>query len=156
VQRHGHTVPLLHSSRRPGRLPAVRDIIISSVGSERYRITADVLKPGAAVIDLATRVGTDGKLHASNVIPASATATMDVRPVKGMDPQRTAQRVIDHIRKQGFFVVDQEPSADVRMTHPKVVRVVTSGAQGAIRTPMDLPISQEVIRVVESASGSGG
>ena len=39
------------------------DIIISSVGSERYRITADVVKPGAAVIDLATRVGTDGKLH---------------------------------------------------------------------------------------------
>jgi acetylornithine deacetylase/succinyl-diaminopimelate desuccinylase-like protein len=70
-----------------------------------------------------------------------------------MDPQSTAQRVIDHIRKQGFFVVDQEPSAEIRMTHPKVARVVLSNAQGAIRTPMDLPISQEVIRVVESARG---
>src|SRR5579862_7274728 len=29
------------------------DIIISSVGSERYRITADLVKPGAAVIDVA-------------------------------------------------------------------------------------------------------
>ncbi len=48
--------------------------------------------------------------QASNVIPSSATATMDVRLVKGMDPHRTAQRVIDHIRKQGFFVVDQSPS----------------------------------------------
>jgi acetylornithine deacetylase/succinyl-diaminopimelate desuccinylase-like protein len=91
--------------------------------------------------------------QASNVIPASATATMDVRLVKGMDPQRTAQRVIDHIRKHGFFVVDQEPSAEVRMTHAKVAKVVTGNAQAAIRTPMDLPISQEVIRVVESARG---
>ena len=91
--------------------------------------------------------------QASNVIPAAATATMDVRLVKGMDPERTAQRVIDHIRKQGFFVVDQEPGAEVRMSHPKVAMVKSSGGEAAIRTPMDLPISQEVIRVVESARG---
>jgi acetylornithine deacetylase/succinyl-diaminopimelate desuccinylase-like protein len=30
---------------------------------------------------------------------------------------------------------------------------VSSGNEAAIRTPMDLPISQEVIRVVESARG---
>ena len=61
--------------------------------------------------------------------------------------------MIDHIRKQGFFVVDQEPGADVRMAHPKVAIVVSGKGEPAVRTPMDLPISQEVIRVVESASG---
>jgi hypothetical protein len=91
--------------------------------------------------------------QASNVIPASASVTMDVRLVKGMDPRTTAQRVIEHIRKQGFFVVDQEPSSEIRMAHPKVARVITSGAEAATRTPMDLPISQEVIRAVESARG---
>ena len=59
---------------------------------------------------------------------ASATATMDVRLVKGVDPQRTAQRVIDHIRKQRFFVVDQEPGVEVRMAHPKVERTGPGGA----------------------------
>ena len=44
--------------------------------------------------------------QASNVIPATATASIDIRLVKGMDPQRTGERVIEHIRKQGFFVVD--------------------------------------------------
>ena len=39
------------------------------------------------------------------------------------------------------------------MGHPKVIRVVATGGENAIRTPMDLPISQEVIRVVESARG---
>ncbi len=39
------------------------------------------------------------------------------------------------------------------MAHPKVAKVIASGGEGAVRTPMDLPISQEVIRVVESARG---
>jgi acetylornithine deacetylase/succinyl-diaminopimelate desuccinylase-like protein len=91
--------------------------------------------------------------QASNVIPSSATATMDVRLVKGMDPLKTAQSVIDHIRKQGFFVVDREPGAEVRIAHPKVAMVTIRGGEAAARTPMDLPISQEVIRVVESARG---
>jgi acetylornithine deacetylase/succinyl-diaminopimelate desuccinylase-like protein len=91
--------------------------------------------------------------QASNVIPATATATMDVRLVKGMDPRTTAERVIEHIRKQGFFVVDQEPTREVRLAHPKVAMVVAGRYEAATRTSMDLPISQEVIRVVESARG---
>jgi acetylornithine deacetylase/succinyl-diaminopimelate desuccinylase-like protein len=92
--------------------------------------------------------------QASNVIPASATASLDIRLVKGMDPRRTQDRVVDHIRKQGFFVVDRPPSEDTRQAHPKVAWVDQGQAGlGAVRTPMDLPISQEVIRVVESVRG---
>jgi acetylornithine deacetylase/succinyl-diaminopimelate desuccinylase-like protein len=91
--------------------------------------------------------------QASNVIPATALASIDIRLVKGMDYRATTERVISHIRRQGFFVVDQEPGGEVRMAHPKVIRVVSSGGENAIRTPMDLPISQEVIRVVESDRG---
>ena len=92
--------------------------------------------------------------QASNVIPASATASLDIRLVKGMDPARTVDRVVDHIRKQGYFVVDQEPAKDVRRAHPLVARVTRGHVGlGAVRTPMDLPISQEVIRTVESVRG---
>src|SRR5262245_2654633 len=92
--------------------------------------------------------------QASNVIPASATASIDIRIVKGMDPRRTLDRVVDHIRKQGFFVATSEPSAEVRRSHAKVVWVDEGRVGlGAVRTPMDLPIAQEVIRVVESARG---
>jgi acetylornithine deacetylase/succinyl-diaminopimelate desuccinylase-like protein len=91
--------------------------------------------------------------QASNVIPSTATATIDIRLVKGMDPRKTAERVVEHIRQQGFFVDDHPPSAQTRMAHPKVALVVTKGDEPAIRTSMDLPISQEVIRVVESVRG---
>jgi acetylornithine deacetylase/succinyl-diaminopimelate desuccinylase-like protein len=91
--------------------------------------------------------------QASNVIPASATATIDVRMVKGMDGRKTGEQIIDHVRKQGFFVVDREPTADERRTHPNVAMVTIVRTGAGSRTPMDLPISQEVIRTVESVRG---
>ncbi len=91
--------------------------------------------------------------QASNVIPATATATIDMRLVRGMDPHRTTERLIEHVRKQGYFVVDQEPGADVRRSHPKVARMVERNAENPQRLSMDLPIAQDVIRTVESARG---
>lgn len=91
---------------------------------------------------------------ASNVIPATATASIDMRLVKGMDRVKTVERVIEYIRKQGYFVTDHEPSAAERMAHAKVASVILHEAgYNAVRTSMDLPISQEVIRTVESARG---
>ena len=91
--------------------------------------------------------------QASNVIPATATASLDIRLVPGMDAKETNARVVEHIRKQGYFVVDKEPDQDVRRSHPRVALVAVRGGDNAVRTPMDLPIAQEVIRAAESARG---
>jgi acetylornithine deacetylase/succinyl-diaminopimelate desuccinylase-like protein len=91
--------------------------------------------------------------QASNVIPATATASIDIRLVPGMDAHETTSRVVEHIRKQGFFVVDREPDGDTRRSHEKVALVTVRGGDNAVRTPMDLPIAQEVIRVTESVRG---
>jgi acetylornithine deacetylase/succinyl-diaminopimelate desuccinylase-like protein len=90
---------------------------------------------------------------ATNVIPSTATASIDIRLVKGMDPRTTVERVLAHIRAQGFFVVDTEPAGEVRQAHARVAWVTSRTGRGAVRTPMDLPISQEVIRVVNSVRG---
>ena len=91
---------------------------------------------------------------ASNVIPSTATATIDMRLVKGLDHAVQSQRLIDHIQKHGYYIVDHEPSAEERMGHAKVAKVtVVEGGYNAVRTSMDLPISQEIIRTVESARG---
>ena len=92
--------------------------------------------------------------QASNVIPASATATIDARLVKGMDRRDTEAHLIEHVRRQGFFVVDTEPTAAIRRAHPMVAKVIVKpGGYNAVRTPMDLPIVQDVVRAVESARG---
>lgn len=92
--------------------------------------------------------------EASNVVPASAEADIDMRLVKGQDHTRIEQLFIDHIRKQGYFVVDRDPTPEERMTHAKVAKVIVEpGGYNSVRTSMDLPISQDVIRTVESARG---
>lgn len=92
--------------------------------------------------------------QASNVIPSKATATIDMRLVKGIDHRVASQRLTDHIRKQGYFVVDHDPDADTLMSHPKVAKVTISpGGYNAERTSMDLPISKEVVHIADSIGG---
>jgi acetylornithine deacetylase/succinyl-diaminopimelate desuccinylase-like protein len=91
---------------------------------------------------------------ASNVVPATATAAIDIRLVKGITPEAASGRVIDHIRAQGYTIVENEPDAQTRMSHPKVARVVVeAGGYNASRTSMDLPISQLVLRTADAARG---
>ena len=91
---------------------------------------------------------------ASNVIPATATAAIDIRLVKGITTEMAADRVRAHLKAQGYFVTESEPDAATRMAHPKVVRmVVPPGGYNASRTSMDLPISKLVVKTAEEAVG---
>ena len=86
-----------------------------------------------------------------NAIPTSATASLDVRLVKGMDRERTVARLIDHVRRQGFHVTDAEPDAELRLKHGAIARVVVyPGGYNASRTPLDLPVAKRVIETLES------
>jgi acetylornithine deacetylase/succinyl-diaminopimelate desuccinylase-like protein len=90
---------------------------------------------------------------ARNVIPAEATANLDLRQVLGTDYRKQVQRVIDHIKAQGFFVTDQGPTAEERRQYEKIAKVTSDkGGYNAQRTPLDLPISQSVIAAVKSAA----
>jgi acetylornithine deacetylase/succinyl-diaminopimelate desuccinylase-like protein len=90
---------------------------------------------------------------ARNVIPTTATAVLDLRLVKGNDHKQQVQRLIDHVRRQGFFVIDRDPTEAERKQHPLIAKVVKRpGGYNAERTRMDLPISQAVIAAVQSTS----
>lgn len=90
---------------------------------------------------------------ARNVIPTIANATLDVRLVKGNSVERQYERLLAHIRGQGFHVIDREPTDDERLRYARVVRVnLVPGGYGASRTPMDLPISQAVSAAVKSVA----
>ncbi len=92
-----------------------------------------------------------GKL-ASNIIPTTATVTLDLRVVKGNDCQRQIQKVIDHIEKQGYYVLDREPSDEERLKYPNIATIRSGTGYNAQRTSMDLPISKLVIAAVKSTS----
>lgn len=90
---------------------------------------------------------------ARNVIPTTASAVLDLRLVKGNDHKRQVQRLIEHVRKQGYFVIDREPTNEERLQHPRIATIVArAGGYNAERTRMDLPISLIVIEAVQSTS----
>jgi acetylornithine deacetylase/succinyl-diaminopimelate desuccinylase-like protein len=90
---------------------------------------------------------------ARNVIPTTASAVLDLRLVKGNDYRRQVERLVNHISKQGFYVIDRDPSDAERLKYPLIARVIhRSGGYNAERTRMDLPISQAVIDAVQSTS----
>jgi acetylornithine deacetylase/succinyl-diaminopimelate desuccinylase-like protein len=91
---------------------------------------------------------------ANNVIPATATADIDIRLVKGLDWKKQQQRVVDYISSQGYFVTETAPKKEILLAHPKVAYVMLDQVgYNAVRTPMDLPIAKEVIAAVESVRG---
>jgi acetylornithine deacetylase/succinyl-diaminopimelate desuccinylase-like protein len=90
---------------------------------------------------------------ARNVIPTTATAVLDLRLVKGNDHQRQVERLLQHIRKLGYFVTERDPTDEERAQHSPIARVnVRPGGYNAERTSMDLAISLAVIEAVQTTT----
>ncbi len=98
--------------------------------------------------------GNTGKL-ASNQIPTYATADIDLRLVLGNDAKRQQQKVVEHIRRQGYYIVEREPNDDERLRYPKIAKVdISEGGVNAQRTSMDLPVVKKVMAAVQKTTTS--
>ena len=92
--------------------------------------------------------------RATNVVPATATVNLDMRLVVGEDWRVQQQKVIDFITSRGYYVTDHEPTEAERTGHARVAWVEREeNSYNAVRTPMDLPMAQEVIAAVRAARG---
>ncbi len=107
-----------------------------------------VARPALNVVGISSgHTGTE----AVNAIPASATASIDVRLVKGMTREETVAHLIEHIRKQGYYLTDSEPDDNMRLKHPKIARVdIDPAGYNASRTSLDNPVAQRVIVTLRS------
>jgi acetylornithine deacetylase/succinyl-diaminopimelate desuccinylase-like protein len=83
-----------------------------------------------------------------NIIPSTATAALGIRLVAGNAPEHMMGLVEEHIRRQGFHIVREDPDTDTRLTYPKIAKVVRDEGYPAARTPMNSPLAREVIAAV--------
>ena len=96
--------------------------------------------------------GNTGTL-ASNVIPATATAALGIRLVKGNDPEKMRALVVRHIERQGFHVVTSEPDMAARLKYPRIAKVTDSGdGTPAARTSMANPFARQVVAAASRAA----
>jgi len=89
--------------------------------------------------------------EANTIIPHTATVAIDVRMVRNQRWSKVYRRLLDHIRAQGFTVIESpdEPLPDE--LRGRAVRVVDKGGYDPAKTSLELPISREVIAAVERA-----
>jgi acetylornithine deacetylase/succinyl-diaminopimelate desuccinylase-like protein len=99
--------------------------------------------------------GNTGAL-ARNVIPATATASLGIRLVKGNDPDHMVDLVEDHIRAQGYHIVREDPDMETRISHLRVAKVTRGGGYPAARSDMNHPIIRQVISATETTAEAAG
>jgi len=86
--------------------------------------------------------------QARTVVPAEATAAIDIRMVKGNDPDDMVNKVIEHVKREGFHVISEDPDQNTRMQYADIVKIVKRGGYPASRTSMDLEISKLTIEAL--------
>ena len=136
-------------------LPAYDEQIMAELGIARAEGGGRTLAELIALPSLNVNGFESGGIAAGarNVIPTEATAVLDLRLVLGNDHRRQVQRLADHVRAQGWLVLDRAPTPEERRAHPRIVRMAArGGGYNAERTPMDLPVSRAVMAAVQSTS----
>lgn len=75
--------------------------------------------------------------EARTIIPATATAEIDIRTVKESDPERLVGLIRKHIEKLGYKVINHEPSEDERRAEAGLVALTYDVNYGAFRSDFD-------------------
>ena len=91
--------------------------------------------------------------EARNIIPTEATAAIDIRLAKGNEPDAMLDLVEAHIRKQGYFIVREDPDMATRLAHPKIAKVIRRPGYPAARAAMNDPAVAPVIAAARRVAG---
>ncbi len=96
--------------------------------------------------------GNTGSL-ARNIIPNTAVASLGIRMVRGNDSEQLRALVVDHIERQGFHIVSEDPDTETRLSHARIAKV-TGGRGGSVaaRTSMSNAAAQSVVAAANAAA----
>jgi acetylornithine deacetylase/succinyl-diaminopimelate desuccinylase-like protein len=137
-------------------IPDVEPVLMKTYGfarpenpAERLELRHNLPTLNINAMEAGGSVGGQGR----TIIPASASARLDLRFVKGVEPARQFERLVAHIRKQDYTIVDVDPDEATRAAHPKLARVTRVGGYPAGRTPMDVPIARSITNAIADAAG---
>jgi acetylornithine deacetylase/succinyl-diaminopimelate desuccinylase-like protein len=85
--------------------------------------------------------------EAANIIPKEAIADIDIRTTTEANAQYLTDLIKKHIEKQGFHIIDHDPTDAERAQYPLSVKITEGLPAEAARQPIDTPVR----RWVESA-----
>ena len=87
------------------------------------------------------------------IVPATATAEIDIRLVPEVNANRLIRLVREHIEEQGYLVLDREPTEEERSKHGKIAMFQSSVSYQAFRTDFDSEVGLWLDRALIRAFG---
>jgi acetylornithine deacetylase/succinyl-diaminopimelate desuccinylase-like protein len=120
-----------------------KDFLVALPERGEERLETKLNEPTLSI--LAMESGGGLSAPARSAIPATASARIEMRLVNGLDPVKQNAIVVDHLRKQGYFVVeDRNPTDLERFTHSYIARVDLRAGSTAPRVSMDESMARAV------------
>ncbi len=87
------------------------------------------------------------------IVPATATAEIDVRLVLESDPERLLKLIKDHIASRGYYILDRYPTGAERSQYPKIATWESEISYRAFRTDFDSEVGVWLDRALTNAFG---
>jgi acetylornithine deacetylase/succinyl-diaminopimelate desuccinylase-like protein len=86
----------------------------------------------------------------ANIVPSEAVAEIDMRTTPETDGRHLFALVRQHIERQGYHLVDGQPTDDERQRYPRLASFKLGDVEAAERMPMDTAVSQWALRALQS------
>ena len=93
--------------------------------------------------------------RAANVLPGSATVSIDIRLPPNHDADVMLDRVVRHVERQGYVVFDRIPSIEIRRVHDRIAVVAREPHYPGMRVPIASDVGDVVLGAARAASASG-
>ncbi len=90
---------------------------------------------------------------ARTIVPDRTVAEIDIRLVPESDGNRLKDLVKKHIEKQGYHIVEKDPTAEERAAHNKILKFESRGVTKPFRTDIDSPFSNWLQSVMKNTHG---
>jgi acetylornithine deacetylase/succinyl-diaminopimelate desuccinylase-like protein len=88
---------------------------------------------------------------ARTLIPAWATAEIDIRLVPSSNAQYLTDLIRKHVESKGYYIVATEPTEEERMRYPKIAAIQSRFSYGAFQTPFNSPVGVWLDRAMKRA-----
>lgn len=88
------------------------------------------------------------------IVPALATAEIDIRTVKESDPEVLVANLKKFIEEQGYHLVDRKPSKQEKLKHPYLAELTYEVSYQAFRTELDSRTGLWLRKAMKKKNGS--
>ncbi|PIB26390.1 acetylornithine deacetylase [Maribacter sp. 4U21] len=87
--------------------------------------------------------------RARTIVPATATAELDLRLVPESDGTRLKNLVKKYIANEGFYITDTMPTEQERMNHDKIAMIKEGSVTDAFRTDLNHSNGDFIVKVLQ-------